>query len=255
MTQPLIQPTQIRVGTNAGDIVQLDGSAQLPAVDGSLLLNLPGGVSGLQSIQIFTANGTWTKPAGITLVIVEVVGGGGAGGGMPATVGGEAGAGSGGGSSGLCIAIIDVSAIASETITIGAAGVGAVAANGSGGGTSSFGAHASAVGGNGGGVGFVSTAAGPSVLGGNSGSGIGGDIRIRGMTGSYGIFSTTTNTAYGGRGGQAPLGGQYGESQNLTPPPAGEFGGGGAGVGSNANQPARGGGNGKAGRIIVWEYA
>lgn len=33
------------VGTSAGNVVQLNGSAQLPAVDGSLLTNLPGGIN------------------------------------------------------------------------------------------------------------------------------------------------------------------------------------------------------------------
>lgn len=42
---------------------------------------LPGG---LQSVQVFTSSGTWTKPAGINKVIVEVLGGG-AGGGYRST--------------------------------------------------------------------------------------------------------------------------------------------------------------------------
>src|SRR5882762_7171782 len=36
---------------------------------------------GLNSIQIFTASGTWTRPAGVLKVIAEVVGGGGGSGG------------------------------------------------------------------------------------------------------------------------------------------------------------------------------
>lgn len=42
MSQPLIDGSQIQTGTSAGDIVQLDGSGALPAVDGSNLTNVGG---------------------------------------------------------------------------------------------------------------------------------------------------------------------------------------------------------------------
>src|SRR5262245_32598691 len=58
------------------------------------------GITGaaLKSVQVFTANGTWTRPSGIRRVIVEVIGGGGAGGGAAATGASQAAVGGGGGS-------------------------------------------------------------------------------------------------------------------------------------------------------------
>lgn len=67
--------TSYTVGTSAGDLVQLNGSAQLPAVDGSLLTNI-GGQGIPHGMQLFTSSGTWTKPSGITKVWVALAGGG-----------------------------------------------------------------------------------------------------------------------------------------------------------------------------------
>ena len=44
-------------------------------------------VSGLTSVQYFSATGTWTKPADITMVKVEVRGAGGTGAGVPTNAG------------------------------------------------------------------------------------------------------------------------------------------------------------------------
>jgi hypothetical protein len=56
------------VGTTAGDIVQLDGSARLPAVDGSQLTNLPGGGGGSRtSPTSITTTTTLSAPAASTL--------------------------------------------------------------------------------------------------------------------------------------------------------------------------------------------
>ena len=41
--------------------------------------------SGLTSIQTFTSSGTWTKPSGITKILVKIVGGGGSGSGVGET--------------------------------------------------------------------------------------------------------------------------------------------------------------------------
>jgi len=64
-------------GTTANKVVQLDANAKLPAVDGSQLTNTGGG--GYTGMQVFTSNGTWTKPAAISKVRVICIGGGGAG--------------------------------------------------------------------------------------------------------------------------------------------------------------------------------
>lgn len=56
------------VGTGAGNIVRLDGSAKLPAVDGSQLTNLPGGgsVAGSTTQLIFNDAGAYAGDAGLT---------------------------------------------------------------------------------------------------------------------------------------------------------------------------------------------
>jgi hypothetical protein len=112
--------------------------------DGSALTNLPS--SGLKSQQVFSATGTWTKPSGISLVKVYVVGGGGGAQNVAST---QAASGGGGG---LSIALIDVSSISSASITIGSGGTGSNSSGtrGGNGGTSSFGSYASATGGEGG---------------------------------------------------------------------------------------------------------
>lgn len=45
---------ELNVGTSANNIVQLDGSGKLPAVDGSQLTNLPGGSGAVDSVNGFT---------------------------------------------------------------------------------------------------------------------------------------------------------------------------------------------------------
>jgi len=84
------------------------------------------------ALQVFTASGTYTKPAGLSAIIVELVGGGGAGG-----DGGTATEGAGGGGGGYSRRRLAAAAVGvTETVTIGAAG-----------GTTSFGSLLSATGG------------------------------------------------------------------------------------------------------------
>jgi len=90
-------------------------------------------VGGQLQTQLFTAPGTWTKPASCTQVRVLVVGGG--GGNFPTS--------GGGGGGGLAWAIIPVSA--PVAVTIGGGG----SSGGFSGGTSSFGPAVSATGGTG----------------------------------------------------------------------------------------------------------
>jgi hypothetical protein len=47
----------LNVGTASGNVVQLDGQARLPAVDGSQLLNLPAGAGTVQSVALQVPSG------------------------------------------------------------------------------------------------------------------------------------------------------------------------------------------------------
>ena len=164
---------------------------------------------------------TWTKPDGINNVLVEVVGGGGNGCGSDDTNSD----GSGGGGGGAAIKFIDVTAISSETVTIGAAA-----------GTSSFGSHCSATGG-------ATGLDGTSPLeGGDGGIGSDGDINLGGADGA--------NAGGGGAAGWFG-GGGGGEAADAAGRAGKNYGGGGAGgdiTGANA------GGAGASGIVVVFEY-
>lgn len=160
-------------GTAAGDVVEVQTGGKLPALDGSQLTNLPSGGGGLYaSVQVFTAGGTWTKPAGITKVKVFVTGGG--GGPAGGNLGGENGQ-----AGGTAIEVIDVSAVSSVAVTVGTKGAlpGGDNAPGGDGGDSSFGTYCTGEGGRGGGTGNP------------LGTGLGGDINITGGENTYGSSS------------------------------------------------------------------
>ena len=120
------------------------------------------------TIQVITSTSTWNRPTDCKKVKVTVVGGGGGGGG---TEDSDSAAGTGGGAS---IKYVDVTSISSVSVTIGAAGSGgAHDADGSDGGTSSFGTHCSATGGDGGKTNAQTVSKFP-------GEGSGGDINLKG---------------------------------------------------------------------------
>ena len=171
--------------TTQGDILYRDGSGlqRLAAgTSGDFLKTQGSGANpvwasaggGLQSIQTFTGNGTYTKPSGITKIKVTITGGGGGGGGGNPSYNAKGG----GGAGGTAIKIIDASSITTETVTIGSGGSGGSGGNdGSAGATSSFGSHCSATGGYGG-----TAYANPTSK--TRGVGSSGDINITGGDGT-----------------------------------------------------------------------
>ena len=216
-------PVHVGPGTD-GQVLTSTGAGSPPAFEDA------GGGGGLQSVQVFTSSGTWTKPAGISSVRVQLVGSGCGGFNWNKS----------GGAGGYSEKFIDVSSIASETVTVGAGAASGVAGN-----TSSFGSHCSGAGG-----GIPPGSAGSRTLGGLGGTATGGDINIQGAGG--GGRSTGTESADGAPsyfgGGPASVVTNPASPNNVTNGAYGSSGG------STANgytaMPAS-----RSGIVIVWEYA
>ena len=228
-------PAALPVGTS-GQFLKTQGAGANPVWGDA------GG--GLQSVQVFTASSTWTKPAGIKKIIVEVVAGGGGGGGSTST---SARVGGGGGGGGAARELIDVTGTSSETVTVGSGGsAGSSSGNGGNGGASSFGAFLSATPGIGG---LNGNAISQTVAG---GTGSGGDVNQDGGDGSVcRILGAGADGEGGGTGGYGSSGGPT--TINSVGKTGRRYGGGGNG-GRNDSTTARAGGAGAAAIVIVWEY-
>lgn len=185
---------------------------------------------------------TWSKPAGLKYVVVEVVGSGGAGGGTATNSHGAPGGGAGGYSKKT---IATGTLGATETVTVPAGGAGVLNGTGNSGGTTSFGTHCTATGGTGG------TADGTGTAG-TGGVGASGDINVNGGGGVAG----NTASQGSGAGGASVLGGG-GESKNganTAGANGGNYGGGGSGSKTNSGGAAQVGGAGAQGVCILTEY-
>jgi hypothetical protein len=122
------------------------------------------------NVQIFTADGTWTKPAGAKSVTVVCIGAGGGGAGPNHTLTSRGGSGGGGGAS--ITRTFSASDLAGTVaVTVGAGGPGGTNANGTAGGVSNFGTHVYAYGGGGGYK--LTTGTGSSGGGGGGSAGVG----------------------------------------------------------------------------------
>ena len=234
--------------------------------------------------QTFNSNGTYTKPAGLKHVRVQVWGGG-ASGACTTDVNGECGGGGGGGYFERVFLATEIGA--TETVTIGAGGA-AVSGfvNGNAGGTTTFGslmtvfgggagAQSSAGGGGGGGGGMLAVGgnasggtagtAGDVLSGGGGASGVnaggggntasagaggGGGNGVHGGGGGGGVGTSNAaaggTSTFGGAGGAANFAASGNATSGVAP------GGGGGAKGSNAGSGSSGAG--AAGRIIVTEY-
>lgn len=209
----------------------------------------------LLNVQVFTASGTYTPTAGTTAVIVKVQAGGGAGGGAAATAAGQVASGGGGGAGGYATSRL-TTGFSGATVTVGAAGAGASGAVGGNGGSSSFGALLSATGGTGGTLGgIVASGAASFVVGGNGGVGTGGNIvNSQGQPGLGSLYVASVGLS--GSGGASVFGGGanglFSASNGVD---ANSYGAGGSGASNPASSAAKTGGAGKAGIVIVEEYA
>lgn len=238
---------------STNDVLTWDGSNWTPSAPS-------GGSGALVSRQIFTSSGTWNKPVGVNTIVVEVLGGGGGGGTPSNTAAGQACCAGGGAAGGYTKKQIDVSAISSETVTIGSGGsAGATGSSGSPGGTSSFGSHCNATGG-GGGVSNTASSAQRVVNGSTGGVGSSGDINGAGAPGGFGFSNGSLPIAQGTPGGSSIYGsGGPGRvvtlGVNAGVPASGYGSGGGGGANGTTGNTALSGGAGSDGIVIVWEYS
>lgn len=240
---------------NNGTLVT-DGSG-VPSISSTLpsavITNIPGR---LKSFQTFTTgSGTYTRPAGISSILVECQGGGAGGGGITAAATTIAVA-SGGGGGGYCRKWYSAAA-SSYSYAVGAGGAGGVGAtNGTNGGNSTFDVMTGG-GGNGGALagGIVASAVGIT-LGGGGGVATGGDLNSPGGSGGNGLNITTQTAA--GVGGASFWGHQSANqgattANGSTSRPYG--GGGGGALGGLAGGTTQNGAVGADGVIIVWEFS
>lgn len=203
--------------------------------------------------QVFTGSGTYTPTTGMTFADIEVQAGGGGGGGTSTSGATTASAGGGGGGGGYSRKVFTAATIsASQSVTVGAAGLAGVVAGGNGGtgGTSSVGALISATGGTGGAGSSATVLA--AVSPGSGGTGSSGDFNTVGAPGTAGltsalvVMSGTGGSSFFGGGGRGLVAANTGNSGT-------SYGGGGGG-GANSNSTQTAGGAGFAGIVIITEY-
>lgn len=211
-------------------------------------------------VQVFTSNGTWTKPIGALFCVIECVGAGGGSGGVPSTSAGQAAQSGGGGGGGYALLISPATTFTNTvTVTRGAGGsAGAAGANdGGAGNTSSFGAFCSATGGAGGPQGVASSTS-AILTSATGGTGTGGTINLTGgqAAASAVLSALATRNNFGGSSA-----GPFGvitfpdPSTSSAAGVAGlNYGNGAAGALNGASQGSRAGAQGANGIVVVTSY-
>jgi hypothetical protein len=170
----------VNIQENSGDL-DITGATDVD-LNGANLTNA-GITEGFDTIDVFTADGTFDA-SNVDKLLVEVVGGGGGAGAFDATTE-TFGTSGGGGGGGYARAIKDVSNTTSISVTVGSGGAGGTGtSNGSAGGDSIFDTTTQVIG-NGGGGG-ASAPTGSATSSGGSGGGGQGDVVVSGQPGGSG---------------------------------------------------------------------
>jgi len=213
---------------NANKYLQSVGSAGLQW--GEL-----GTASGFRSMQVFTSNGTWTKPSDVKSIIVTVVGGGGGGSGNSES----------GGAGGTAEEVIDVTNVSSVTVTIGSGGGGTnYSGCGGNGNTSSFGNYCSASGGTG-------ANCRQQHAGGIGGNGSGGNLNVYGGGGN----GHGNHHVYGSQtAGSSSMGGTQAASYNQRNYAHNHQSHAAWGAGGNGTRQSNRGARGREGVVVIQEF-
>ena len=216
--------------------------------DNSLVL------ASVPQVASFSGSSTWTKPADAKWCLVELWGGGGGGGAAGGGGGGGPAVGGGGGGGGYVRNLYSATAmLASETVTIGAAGTGG-AGNGGAGGNTTF-KSLTGAGGNGA-VAMAFTTTNTIVGGGAGGTASGGDVNLTGGDGGQGqVIGGVQDLINGGGAAGGPGGSQalfIGTVVGVGQP--GKFPGGGASGSWAVPASGNNGPAGAGGRVIVYTY-
>ena len=191
--------------------------------------------SGFRSMQVWTSNGTWSRPSNVKSIKVVVVGAGGGGSGYCESAG----------AGGMSERVLDVTNISSVSVTVGNPGGGTnYSGCGGGGNSSSFGSYCSASGGQG-------ANCRQQHAGGTGGNGSGGNLNVYGGGGnghgshhSYGNHSS--GRSYWG-GGQPSSHGQDNYAHRHQNHAA-------WGAGGNGSKHSNRGARGREGVVVVQEF-
>jgi hypothetical protein len=239
----------VNIQENSGDL-DITGASDVD-LNGANLTNA-GIKRGFDTIDVFTADGTFDA-SNVDKAFVEVVGGGGGGAGE---VSGDPIGGAAGGGGGYAAAVVDLSATNSITVTVGTGGAGGASGEnpGSNGGNTTFGTLVETGGGNGAPA-AVPDATSPTA----AGSGITGDITIDGGRGEskVGGYTNTGSAVEGAAGGGTVYSnGTASPKPASTPTTVNGFngdspGGGGSGGVTTGGNGSSAGGDGADGIVIV----
>lgn len=207
--------------------------------------------------QVFSASGTYTPTPGATMALIRMIGAGGAGGGSPAAGAGAVGLGLGG-AGGAYAELLITTGLASQTVTIGAAGVGVSGGTGGTGGTTSFGTLITCTGGSGG---FAQGPSASFVLGSQTNTAaVGGSatpsIAVPGPFPTDKVVALSSAAAFSGMGAVTIWGkGGGGQGGTAGGGAAQGFGAGGGGGATAPSSAAQIGGAGAPGYMMIDEFA